>query len=460
MKNCSVILAAGQGTRMKTAKPKAMTQVLFKPMLDWVIGAAQNANIKDICVVTGHAAEDIENHLPGDIVTVRQRERKGTGHAVMQAADFIKAHSGGNVLILNGDAPFIDSDTIAMALGYHCENNASATVISAHVDNPFGYGRIVRDRSGAIKSIVEQASADEKTQLINEVNSGAYWFNADILLDTLNKITPDNSKGEYYLTDAIDIILKSGKKACAFAAENPNAVLGANTRVQLNQLNEIARKNILEKLMLDGVDIPCSDGIIIGPDVEIDRDTEILPNTIIRGNVKIGSNCVIGPNSFVENAFIGSGVTFNNSQIRDAEIKDGASIGPFVQIRPNSSIGEGAHLGNFVEVKNSTVGSNTHVSHLTYVGDSDVGSGVNFGCGVVTVNFNGKDKNRCTIKDGAFIGCNTNLVAPVTVGEYAYTAAGSTITDDVPDKSLGIGRAKQVNKDGWVAKKQPYRKKV
>ena len=212
--------------------------------------------------------------------------------------------------------------------------------------------------------------------------------------------------------------------------------------------------------MLDGVDIPCSDGIIIGPDVEIDRDTEILPNTIIRGNVKIGSNCVIGPNSFVENAVIGSGVTFNNSQIRDAEIKDGASIGPFVQIRPNSSIGEGAHLGNFVEVKNSTVGSNTHVSHLTYVGDSDVGSGVNFGCGVVTVNFNGKDKNRCTIKDGAFIGCNTNLVAPVTVGEYAYTAAGSTITDDVPDKSLGIGRAKQVNKDGWVAKKQPYRKKV
>lgn len=460
MKNCSVILAAGQGTRMKTARPKAMTQVLFKPMLDWVIGAARNANVKDICVVTGFAAEEIENHLDSEIVTVRQKERRGTGHAVMQAADFIKAHSGGNVLILSGDAPFMDSDTISMALSYHCENNAAATVISAKVDDPFGYGRIVRDRSGCIRSIVEQASADEKTQLINEVNSGAYWFDADALLETLSRITPNNSKGEYYLTDAIDIIIKSGKKACAFAAENQNTVLGANTRVQLNQLNEIARKDILERLMLDGVDIPCTDGVIVGPDVTIGGDTQILPNTIICGNVTIGSDCVIGPNSFIENAQIGDAVVFNNSQIRNAKIMNGATIGPFVQIRPDSEVGARAHLGNFVEVKNSVIGENTHVSHLTYVGDSDVGSNVNFGCGVVTVNFNGKDKNRCTIKDGAFIGCNTNLVAPVTVGEYSYTAAGSTITDDVPDKSLGIGRARQVNKDGWVDKKQPYRKKV
>lgn len=460
MKNCAVILAGGEGTRMKSAKPKVMSEVLFKPMLDWVICAVKKAGIEDICVVTGYAAEYIKDHISEDIKTVHQAERKGTGHAVMQAADFIKDHTGGNVIVLNGDAPFVDAETILNAIAYHNERENDATVISAKVKNSFGYGRIVRDENDNIKAIVEENDADEATKLIDEVNSGAYCFSADVLCDVLTKITPNNKKGEYYLTDAIAIILSSDGKAGAYNAGNEKTVLGANSRSQLNGLNELARAEILEMHMDNGVDIPCKDGVIIGPDCKIGRDTRILPGTIICGDVEIGENCVIGPNSYVQNATVGNNVSFNNAQIRNAKILDNATIGPFVQIRPDSVIGDGVHLGNFVEVKNSTIDSDTHVSHLTYVGDSDVGKNVNFGCGVVTVNFNGKSKNRTTIKDRAFIGCNTNLVAPVTIGENAYTAAGSTVTEDVPDNSLAIARERQTVKEGWVKEKQPYRKKV
>lgn len=224
--------------------------------------------------------------------------------------------------------------------------------------------------------------------------------------------------------------------------------------------NEKARLEILNKFIHNGVDIPCADSIIIDPDCVIGKGTKIYPGTIICGNVTIGENCIIGPNSYIIDSTIGNNVNFNSSQIRNSQIHDNADIGPFVHIRPDSVIGNGVHLGNFVEVKNSTIGSETSVSHLTYVGDSDVGKNVNFGCGVVTVNFNGKTKNRTTVKDRAFIGCNTNLVAPVTVGENSYTAAGSTITEDVPDNTLAIARERQVNKEGWVKEKQPYRKKV
>lgn len=460
MSNGAIILAAGEGTRMKSKKPKAMCEVLFKPMLDWVISAVKKAEINDICVVTGFAAECIEEHLGENAETVRQTERKGTGHAVMQAMHFIKRHNDGNIVILNGDSPFIDAKTIADAIEYHTSKNNDVTVISAEVSEPYGYGRIVRDRNGDIKAIVEENSADEQTKLIKEINSGAFCFKTEALAEVLTKITPNNSKGEYYLTDTVEIIIESDGKAGAYKAGNEKTVLGANTRSQLNKLNELARHEILEKMMDEGVDIPCTDGIIIGPDCSIGCDTKILPNTVICGNVTIGEDCIIGPNSYVENAQIGNGVKFNNGQIRNAKILNDANIGPFVQIRPDSVIGNGVHLGNFVEVKNSTIGENTSVSHLTYVGDSDVGSGVNFGCGVVTVNFNGKTKNRTVIKDRAFIGCNTNLVAPVTVGENSYTAAGSTITEDVPDNTLAIARERQTNKEGWVKEKQPYRKKV
>ncbi len=459
MHNGVIILAAGEGKGMKSKKPKSMGEVLFKPMLDWVMSAVKKAGIDDVCVVVGYGAEYIEKHLGDNTETVQQTLRLGTGHAVMQALNFISAHAGGNIVVLGGDTPFMNDETINDALKFHIQKGNDITLISAETENPHGYGRIIRDRNGDLLAITEHDDADEKIRQIKEINSGAYCFKATSLMHVLDKITK-NPSGEYHITEAVEILFAENGKVGAFKTESDKTVLGANTREQLNHLNALAREDIFKKLMNDGVDIPCKDGVIIGPDCEIGADTQILPGTIICGNVKIGENCVIGPNSYVFNAEIGDNVSFNNAQIRNAKILDNATIGPFVQIRPNSVIGNSVHIGNFVEVKNSNVDENTHISHLTYIGDSDVGKNVNFGCGVVTVNFNGKTKNRTIVKDNAFIGCNTNLVAPVTVGENSYTAAGSTITDDVPDNTLAIARERQTNKEGWVKENQPYRKKV
>ncbi len=459
MNNCAVILAGGEGTRMKSDKPKVMAELLFRPMLSWVIDAARGAGIEDILVVTGYKSEVIEKYLDGRYETAKQEQRLGTGHAVMQAADFIKRHSGGNVLILNGDAPLIDSATISDGLNYHTEGNFVQTVISAEISNPFGYGRIVRNENGDFTAITEEASATEEVKKIKEINSGVMWFDCDTLTDLLGKLKNDNSKGEYYLTDTVAIALSEGKKVGAFTTENKDAVLGANSRVQLYELNEKVRRQLLEKFMIDGVSIPCTDGVIIDKSAVIGRDTLILPGTIIKEGCTIGSNCEIGPSSVLYKTAVGNNCVLNQVQSEEAVIEDTVTAGPFVHIRPHTVLHKGVHCGNFVEIKNSDIGEKTSVSHLTYIGDSDVGSGVNFGCGVVTVNFNGKEKNRCTVGNDAFIGCNTNLIAPVKVGDRAYTAAGSTITQDVPDDALAIARERQTNKEDWVSIKKPYREK-
>ncbi|MBR5422942.1 MAG: bifunctional UDP-N-acetylglucosamine diphosphorylase/glucosamine-1-phosphate N-acetyltransferase GlmU [Clostridia bacterium] len=458
-KNCAVILAGGEGTRMHSQKPKVMAELLFKPMIDHVLAAARKAGVDDICVVTGYQAPILEAHLAGRAATVRQTERLGTGHAVMQAVDYLRAGDFENVLILNGDAPFMDSSTIAEALAYHERRGFVQTVISARIEEPYGYGRIVRDFNGDFVAIVEEASADKETKKINEINSGAMWFKKDALLYLLSRITNENSKGEYYLTDTVGIAVNEKMRVGAYTAKNADAVLGANTRVQLNELNERLRHKILNRLMLSGVSIPCTDGVIIDNDAVIGPDTVILPGTIIKEGCEIGENCVIGPGTVLYKTKVASGSTLNQVQAEEAVVGENARLGPFVHLRPNTVIGNSVHCGNFVEVKNSTVGDHTSVSHLTYVGDSDVGKGVNFGCGVVTVNFNGKTKNRCVIGDDAFIGCNTNLIAPVRVGDRAYTAAGSTITEEVPDDALAIARNRQQNKPGWVIKRKPYRDK-
>lgn len=380
----AVILADNQEPLKNSKKVKPMCEVLMKPMLNWVITAVKDAEIDKICVVAGENLSCIEAHLKDSEIKVLS--------SFEQTEKFTDVF-----VILNGDRPFIDAETIKNALAMHINNSNDITVISEE--------------------------------------SIGYCINSDSLG-------------------------KTGLKIGTFESANKNINISANTGAELNHLNETMRQLILRNLMNNGVDIPCTDGIIIGSDCKIGCDTKILPNTIICGNVTIGKDCVIGPNSYIENAQIGDKVKFNNGQIRNAKILNDANIGPFVQIRPDSVIGDGVHLGNFVEIKNSTIGGSTSVSHLTYVGDSDVGCGVNFGCGTVTVNFNGKTKNRTVIKDRAFIGCNTNLVAPVTVGKNSYTAAGSTITQDVPDNSLAVARERQINKVGWVKKNQPYRKKV
>lgn len=444
---------------MKSKKPKVMAELLFRPMIDRVIDAAKNAGVTDICVVTGYQAELLEAYLNGKTETVRQTQRLGTGHAVMQATDFIARHKYANVLILNGDAPFIDSKTIADALRYHKDHGFVQTVISAKIANPYGYGRIVRDKNENFIAIIEEASADAEVKKINEINSGAMWFNGAALLDLLGKIKNDNSKGEYYLTDTVSIALSSHLRVGAFTADNADAVLGANTRAQLLELGEMLRKKVINRLMENGVSIPCTDGVMIDDNAEIGADTVILPGTIIKEGCKIGTGCTVGPNTVLYKTTVGNDCILNSVQAEEAIVGDRAKLGPFVHLRPNTKLDNNVHCGNFVEVKNSTVGAHTSVSHLTYVGDSDVGSGVNFGCGVVTVNFNGKTKSRCKIGNDVFIGCNTNLIAPVTLEDRAYTAAGSTITDNVPADALAIARQKQVNKENWVIKKKPYREK-
>lgn len=333
---CAVILAAGEGKRMKSDSPKVLSAVLFKPMLKWVIDAANDSGINNICVVTGYKHEIIDNYLLGiDIKcsTALQLERRGSAHAVMMAEKFLKQNSGGDVLILGGDAPFIDKDTIMDSYKLHKNENNSVTVVSANIDNPFGYGRIIRNKDTLkMESIVEEKDADDNIRKICEVNSGAYWFNIDGLLSVIHDISNDNAQSEYYLPDAISLLLSKGLKVNAYVSKNPNTVLGANDCMQLYNLNCIARQEILNKILNQGINIPCTDGVIIGSDVKIDANTTILPGTIISGKSSIGSGCIIGPNTQVINSKIGNEVVLNNVLCVDSVIVDKESIAPFTYV--------------------------------------------------------------------------------------------------------------------------------
>ena len=446
--NQVVILAGGHGNRMKAAIPKPMLQVLDVPMLGWVIRACEGAGLSRICVVTGYKAQYVELYLGDRYRTALQAEQLGTGHAVMQAEKFMKEFT----LVLCGDAPFMDSETIANALKLHEAQENAVTVITANLEQPKGYGRILRTETG-IAAIVEEKDATEAQREIHEVNSGAYWFKTKALLELLGGLSQSNAQGEYYLTDTVGLALERGWKASAYRSENPDVILGANTRKDLLHLNKVAQERVLDKHMENGVNFVSTDGIIIGNDVEIGAETTILPGTILRGKTKIGAKCTIGPNCLIEDCRIGDHVTLNYVQAFESEIEDAVKAGPFVHIRPNSHLKNGVKIGDFVEVKNSTVGEQTAIAHLTYVGDSDVGKKVNFGCGTVTVNYDGLKKQRCVIGDNCFIGCNTNLIAPVELGKGAYTAAGSTVTKDVPDYALAVERADLKVKEGYSLKK-------
>lgn len=443
MKQCAVILAAGDGKRMKSARPKVLCEVLEKPMLGWILDAVAGAGFspKEIGIVVGSGAEEVTDYLSrrGFLQTYLQSERRGTGHAVRQALPLIE--QSGNVLVFNGDMPFVDVPTIAGALEMHKKNKNGVTVVSASLSDPTGYGRIVRGADGAFCAIVEQKDCTDEQKRIAEVNAGVYWFDGKALSDALSRLAPNPLTGEYYLTDTVALIREAGGRAECFSAENPDLVLGANDRKGLLALNETARRKVIEKHLENGVEFLSTDGIIIGKDVRIGRDTRILPNTILRGTTEIGEGCVIGPSSVIENCRVGDGVILNAVQAYSAEIRDRVRVGPFAHLRPGTVLREGVKIGDFVEVKNSEIGENTSAGHLTYIGDSDVGRGVNFGCGCVTANYDGIHKYRTVIGDDAFIGCNTNLIAPVEIGANAATGAGSTITGNVPADGLAVERA-------------------
>ena len=417
-------------------------------------GAAQTAKN---CVVVGNGRELVEKAAGSGCVFVEQSERKGTGHAVMMSADFLRSNKSSDVIVLCGDAPFVNEKTITDAYNAHKRQGNCVTVVTAELDEPTGYGRIVY-KNGEFSAIVEQADATDEIKAIKEVNSGIFWFKCEFLMEALAKLTCENKQGEYYLTDVVSIAKSENKRVGTFVAENADVVLGANDRKSLAALNEIARMRIIEKHWANGVDIPVTDGVVIDDTVKIGADTTILAGTMLTGGTVVGEGCVIGPNTVVDGSEIGSGTEIRSSYVYGSKIKNNVKIGPFAHIRPGCVIDDNVKIGDFVEIKNSNIGEKTAVAHLTYVGDSDVGRGVNFGCGVVTVNYDGCRKHRTTIGNDAFIGCNTNLVAPVKVGDSAYTAAGSTITEDVPDNALAIARSRQQNKPDWVCGKEMKKK--
>lgn len=449
----SVILAAGMGTRMKSKMPKVLHKVCGKPLSKWVIDASKAAGADKVCAVVGHKAETVKEVL-GDVCEFAlQAEQKGTGHAVMQAIDVIK-NSKGEVVILNGDTPLITAETINKAIEYHKNNGNQATVITAILDDATGYGRIVRDNDGSVLKIVEQKDASEEEKKINEVNSGMYVFDAQSLVYALDKITPNNAQGEYYLTDTLEILLSAGKKIGGYTISDNDEIRGINDRVQLNEAEKIMQKRINEYHMRNGVTMRNPESVYIEDGVEIGNDTEICQNVTIKSGTKIGSDCVIGSGSMLDRAVIHDGVDVLSSVILESEVDEGTHVGPFAYIRPNCHVGKEVKVGDFVELKNSNIDDGTKISHLTYIGDSDVGKRVNFGCGTVTCNYDGKKKYRTTIGDDCFVGCNTNFVSPINVGDGVYIAAGSTITEDIPENSLSIARARQVNKDGWKDKRK------
>ena len=450
--NNAVILAGGMGKRMKSDKPKVLLEVLGKPMLQWVIDACNDAGISNICVVKGYGADMLDEYLLGSLRTVLQPERLGTGHAVSCASCFLEEFSDGNTLIAYGDSPFIDPETIKSSLELHIASKSAVTVITARLDNPRGYGRIIRSEDG-IEGIVEEKDCSDSQRKINEISSGCYWFNTKKLLEALPRLQRNNSQGEYYLTDTISILKSDGCVAQAYLSDNQDSVLGANDRAGLLKLNDIARMKVIFKHLEAGVELISTDAVTISPDVKIAPGAKILPGSMLMGKTIIGMDSVIGPNTRLLNVTVGERSTLDNVVATDSRVGSDAKIGPFVQLRPGSVIADKAHIGNFVEIKNSAIGKGSSVSHLTYIGDSDVGKNVNFGCGTVTVNYDGSVKSRCEIGDNAFIGCNTNLVAPVKIGEAAYTAAGSTITKDVPDGALAIERGTQVIKEDYAKRK-------
>lgn len=454
--NISIILAAGEGTRMKSNYSKVLHKVVNKSILEYVIESSRGANVDKHIVVVGENEEAVRNKFADSVTLKKQNIGEGlpygTGYAVMQAIDEVNDED--LVLILYGDTPLIREETISEFMDYHKENNLDATILTSILEDPSGYGRIVREEDGSILKIVEDKDASLEEKAIREINSGIYIFRGRLLKESLEKINNNNAQNEYYVTDVIEILKSEGYKVGGHIVQDSKDILGVNSRVQLALCESVMRERINEKHMDNGVTLIDPRNTYIDGDVEIGRDTIIYPGVILEGGTKIGENCTIRQNTRVIDSNIGNSVYIESSVIEESRIDDNTKIGPFTHIRPNSNIGENVKLGNFVEVKNSNIGNNTKSSHLTYIGDSDLGEDVNIGCGVVFVNYDGENKFRSTVGDGAFIGCNSNIVSPVNIDRNTYIAAGSTIVKDVEAGELAIARARQENKPNWVNKKK------
>lgn len=445
----TIILAAGKGTRMKSKLYKVLHPVAGKPMVEHIIERVIETKPSEIVTVVGHGAEKVKEQLGDRTEYVVQAEQLGTGHAVMQAAEFLKGKKG-TTLVISGDTPLLTSQTIDHLFDYHQGKKASATILTAHADDPTSYGRIIRDHVGIVEKIVEQKDATPEEIRIQEINTGTYCFDNEALFDALEKIGTNNAQGEYYLTDIIEILKADGKTVAAYQTEDFEESIGVNDRLALAEANRIMRRRINQLHMVNGVSFIDPATTYIDAGVEIGSDTIIEAGVQIQGKTVIGSDVVVGAHSKIVDSIIEDNVEIKQSVIEEAIVRKNADVGPYAHLRPQAEIGEKAHIGNFVEIKKAKIGENTKVGHLTYVGDAVLGKDINVGCGVVFVNYDGKNKHQTIVGDHVFIGSSTNLVAPVTVEKNSVIAAGSTITEDVKEGDLAIGRARQVNKSGYA----------
>ena len=447
----ALVLAAGEGTRMKSELPKVAHRILGVPLVTYVVNAAAEAGCDRIIAVTGHRAEVVEELL-ADAEFVRQDRQLGTGHAVMCARDALPA--SGSLLVLSGDTPLVRAGTLAALIGTRERAGAAVALLTANLEDPTGYGRIVRDGSGAVSAIVEQKDCTPEQASIREVNTGTYCFDVAALLAHLDRLDTDNAQGEFYLTDIIELFEQEGLGVVALPVEDSLETLGVNSRVQLAEAARVLQQRINTAHMLAGVTMTDPALVWIGPDVEIGQDTEVLPMTFLMGRTRIGFGVTLGPDTRVTDSVVSDGAVVDSSVLVGAEVGPGATVGPVAYLRPGTVLGPGAKAGTCVEIKNSSVGPGSKVPHLSYIGDATIGEGVNVGAGTITCNYDGFRKHVTVIEDGAFIGSDTMLVAPVRVGAGAVTAAASAISRDVGPGALAIERSEQREIEGWSARRR------
>ncbi|WP_418832165.1 bifunctional UDP-N-acetylglucosamine diphosphorylase/glucosamine-1-phosphate N-acetyltransferase GlmU [Paraeggerthella sp.] len=453
MEAAAIVLAAGAGTRMKSKKPKVAHEVLGKPLVRWVVDAAREAGVDRVVSVVGHAREQVIPLIEGDTQAVVQSEQNGTAGAVLVCADAL-ADFDGSLVVLSGDCPLITPRTIAQLVEARERDNAAVVVLTMELDDPFGYGRIVRDERGSVARIVEQKDATPEEAALRECNSGFYCFDARALFDALAQVGNDNAQGEFYLTDVLEICRRAGRPVLALPCDDASECLGVNSRAQLAEATKLLQRRINAGHMANGVTMTDPDQVWIGPDVVIEQDVELLPQTFLMGSTRIGEDSVVGPNSRLTDTVVGRGCTVDETVAVEARLDDGATAGPRAYLRPAAHLCEGAKAGTHVEIKKSTVGKGSKVPHLSYIGDTTIGEDVNIGAGSITCNYDGKKKWPTVIGDGAFVGSDTMMVAPVTIGAGAIIGAGSCIAKDVAADALALTRPEQREIPGWAAKKR------